>query len=79
MVTRYLERPAVRRHGIAVSLSLRIFWAKRLTNMCKKVDAVDELHGIEPKPSVGNQVVEGNQVGVSNISQGTELVLEAKQ
>ena len=45
----------------------------------RKSTPVDELHGEEPKLAVGNQVVEGHQVGVGNISQGAELLLEAEQ
>ncbi len=45
----------------------------------RKSIPVDELHGEEPKLAVGNQVVEGHQIGVGNIGQGAELLLEAEQ
>ena len=69
-----LERSSAGRLG-----SSRIPWGDWRANVCQEVDSVDELHGEEPKLAVGNQVVEGHQIGMGDISQGAELLLEAEQ
>ena len=62
-----------------ISLCRRIPRNDRRANVCQEVDAFDQLHGEEPTLAVGNQVVEGHQVGVGNVGQGAKFLLEAKQ
>ena len=45
--------------------------------MIEEGDAVDELHREEPLVAVREQLVQGHEVGMGDVGQGPELLLEA--
>ena len=48
-------------------------------DMGEEVDTGDQFHGEEPVLSVGHQIVEGDQVGMTDFGEGAEFAFEAKE
>ncbi len=49
------------------------------TDVSEEVHAGDKLHGEEPVLSIGDELVEGDQVGMTDFGEGAELAFEAKE
>ena len=50
---------------------------RRAADVVQEADALDALHGEEPLLAVREQLVQRDEVGVRDVGQGAELVLEA--
>ncbi len=66
---------SIGRPGVVAARRLR----HRATHVLEKVDAIEQLHGEEPAPSVLEEVIEPDQVRVAQIRERPELALEAHE